>query len=202
MRAKSFALVLLIPLFTFGQVSLKQGVRMGGNLNVIGISDLQNQLDFQDFEGTSAKFGYHFGVYSKLTIWKVHLQGDVLFTRVESEISGQVAGISRRFDVSQNRLDFPLGLLIDFPFVQVGGGVGAAWNVTAPRSLFDAEYRQFMTYWFLQVSKQVGPLGFYVRFEFPDDAVSNFLASQELNFQVSAQTQLHLFRIGMTLDLK
>jgi hypothetical protein len=193
--------LLLIPTLLAGQSLFTQGMRMGANLNVIGIQDLQAQIDFNNFEGTSAKFGYHFGAFSKLSFWKLHLQGDVIFTRVESEVTGQVAGIERTFDVSQNRLDFPLGLTLDIPFVSIGGGVGAALNVTNPGSLYAGGYKQFMTYWFLELSKPMGPFSAYLRFEFPDDAVSGFIQNPITQLPVSAETKLQLFRVGLTLDL-
>lgn len=177
------------------------GFKLGGNLNTLNVSDFQNQIDFSDFNGTASKFSYHFGAFSKFEIWRIRLQGEALFTRIESVMMGEVNGQPAEMSFKMNRLDFPVGLHIKLPFVRVGGGIGWAVNLNQPNPLSFSDYKFDTTYWFLELGRDLGPLYLSARFEFPDAAVPGFIQNPSTNVPVSANTTLQLFRISAALTL-
>lgn len=180
---------------------LGSGFKIGGNLNTLNVADFQNQIDFNDFNGTASKFGYHFGAFSKIEVWRFRLQGEMLFTRIESVMQGEVDGQQTEMSFKINRLDFPVGLYVKLPFVRVGGGVGWAMNLNQPNPLLLTNYKFDATYWFLEVGKDLGPFFISVRFEFPDAAVPGFIQNPATSIPVSANTTLQLFRLGAALTL-
>jgi len=201
---KNWAVILLL-LCGIGQPlvaqKFKSGFKVGGHLNTLNVKDFQNQIDFNDFDGTASKFSYHFGAFSKFEVWRFRLQGEVLFTRIESVMQGEVNGQPTEISFNYNRLDFPLGLSVKLPFVRIGGGVGWAMNLNQPNPLNFSDYQMSASYWFLEAGKDLGPFFISMRFEFPDAAVNGFVKNPSTNIPVSANTTLQLFRLGLALTL-
>jgi hypothetical protein len=133
-------LVTLIALPIFSQ--LKFGLKAGVSTNSISMKEVpiavQTGTNYAVQALTNAKYGFHGGLFVRLTILGVYIQPEVLFATSESVYSVKLNG-TKLPDVTQkfNNLSIPVMIGAKLGPIRINLGPAASLAITTPKKLID-----------------------------------------------------------------
>jgi opacity protein-like surface antigen len=142
MMKKLFAIVLvaLIALPAFSQ--LKLGVKAGVSTTSISMDkavQLTGQAGTYTVEALkNASFGYHMGLFMRLTILGIYIQPEVLFASTENKYSVTNPGSSPK-DVFQKLSNLSIPVIIGFKLgpIRLNAGPAASIALSTPKELIN-----------------------------------------------------------------
>ena len=118
MKRLIIILALLLPVTFIANAQLKFGVKGGITSTSIKVDDviqIDNQDEFDQLvvKGKNAKVGFQGGVFARLTIVKLYIQPELLFTSTSGEIEvsaigGTQDGITKIREQKFRQIDFPI----------------------------------------------------------------------------------------------
>lgn len=120
MKNVFFGLALVLSSTAFAQFEI--GVRGGLNFTDMRFKDITLPNIGDRIGNESGSLGYHAGIYAKLSLLIVGIQPELLYTRFNGKISGEIDGQAFTEDVGVNRLDIPVLGITKFGPLRLGGG--------------------------------------------------------------------------------
>ncbi|HSH51293.1 MAG TPA: porin family protein [Bacteroidales bacterium] len=112
--------ILTLPFFVVSQAQIKFGIKGGitsTSINADEVYTISGQADFDELvvKGKNANIGFQGGVMARITILKMYIQPELLFTSSSGEVevitllnNGEVGSVIR--DQKYRQIDFPIML--------------------------------------------------------------------------------------------
>lgn len=144
---KKLFIVLVAAMFAmplFSQV--KFGIKGGLSTNNLAIDQT---LDLGDGsllleKASEASYGFHGGVFVRLSLLGIYIQPEILFTSSENKIKVTEPGatVSQIRSQTFNKLDIPVLLGFKLGPLRINAGPAATVKISSPNELFDAQGRE------------------------------------------------------------
>lgn len=149
---KRLKIILLSCLFIisgqFLHAQLEAGMKIGASsskfissqLGTITLKDAS--VDKYTLSVDDVKFGYHFGLYSRLKVWKVILQPEVLLNSNSVKYKLEDISNPEEFEILKEQytsLDIPLTLGLKFSWFNIHGGISGHVPLANTSELKDIE---------------------------------------------------------------
>ena len=143
---KSFALILIalvtIPAFSQIKFGLKAGVSTT-SLSMPSATTISSGSTTYTVNGlTSARYGFHGGVFVRLTFFAVYVQPELLFSTRSNEytvtnVTNQASPVSYVAKQNFNKLDIPVMVGIKFGPLRLNAGPSGSLLINSPKSLIN-----------------------------------------------------------------
>ncbi|MBM3420638.1 MAG: PorT family protein [Bacteroidetes bacterium] len=133
------ALMLAVPAFSQLNWGLKGGLSTN-NLVIDQELDVTNGSILLEKAG-EASYGFHGGLFVRVTILGIYLQPEILLTSAENKIKITDVGQTTAEIKSQkfNKLDIPVMLGFKLGPLRINGGPAATIKLSSPKELFDTQ---------------------------------------------------------------
>lgn len=133
------AMMLAAPAFSQLNFGIKGGLSTN-NLAIDQSLDVTNGTLLLEKAG-EASYGFHGGLFVRLTILGIYLQPEILFTSAENKIKITEPGAMAAEIKTQtfNKLDIPVLLGFKLGPLRVNGGPAATIKISSPKELFDTQ---------------------------------------------------------------
>jgi len=130
--------LIAIPIFAQFKVGLKAGVSTN-SITMNKAVALTGQAGSYTVEAlSSSKYGFHGGLFLRLTIMGVYIQPEVLFATSENTYTVNLNG-TKLPDVTQkfNNLSIPVMIGVKLGPVRINAGPAASMAITTPKALIE-----------------------------------------------------------------
>ena len=118
MKRLILILVLIVPISIVANAQIKFGVKAGitsTSIKVDEVFEIDDETDFNALvvKGTNSKIGFQGGVFSRITIAKLYVQPELLFTSTsgEVEVTSLLDGAEVKSEIREQKfrqIDFPI----------------------------------------------------------------------------------------------
>lgn len=202
--------IMLAMLLLSGLVASSQGSGFGikGGLNYGDIGDLQVSTEFATSTFSKEnKTGYHAGIFYKAEFAGIFIQPEVLYTKLNTEYTGDafVSNASENYEFS--KLDIPLLIGFDilgplnvkagpsFQYILDSGFEDLDIDFEDPENSFTVGYQ-------LGIGITIGQLGFDVRYEgaFQENTIVSDTSIQDAGFTVDSRPAQWILSLSYSLD--
>ncbi len=134
-----FAALIALPSFS----QLKFGIKGGVSTTSITMDELKQitagTTTYSVEQLKDTKFGFHGGVFARLTVWKLFVQPEVLFSSASHSYTVTNVTTNTPKDVVQNinQLQIPVMVGLKFGPLRINGGPSGSLNIGSPKDLVD-----------------------------------------------------------------
>jgi hypothetical protein len=133
------AVFIAIPSFS----QLKLGLKAGASTTSITMEDIKQistgtvNYTVQKLEG--AKYGFHGGLFARLTVWKIYIQPELLFaTRTNAyTVTNLSTSVAKEVTQNLNKLDIPVMVGLKIGPLRINGGPSGSLLIGSPKELID-----------------------------------------------------------------
>lgn len=133
------AMMLAAPVFS----QLNWGVKFGASTNNLAIDQniTTNSGQLLLEKAKDASYGFHGGLFVRLSLLGIYIQPEILFATAENKISITDIGQTTAEIRSQkfNKLDIPVLLGFKLGPLRINGGPAATIMLSSPKELFDTQ---------------------------------------------------------------
>lgn len=133
------AMMLSAPLFS----QFNWGVKFGASTNNLSIDQSLNTTSGQVIleQAKEATYGFHGGVFARLSLLGIYVQPEILFATSENKIKITDVGETVAEIRSQkfNKIDIPVMLGFKLGPLRINGGPAATIMLSSPKELFEAQ---------------------------------------------------------------
>jgi hypothetical protein len=162
---KKLSVLIFVTLIAFPAFSqFKAGIKAGVSTNSITMNkavDLTGQAGSYTVQALSnSNYGFHGGLFLRLTIMGVYIQPEVLFATSENTYTVKLNG-TKLPDVTQkfNNLSIPVMIGVKLGPIRINAGPAASMAITTPKALIENDQNLKTLYNKMSFGYQVG-LGF------------------------------------------
>jgi hypothetical protein len=151
MMKKLFAIVMVVLLSLPAFSQIKFGIKAGlstTNLSMATLKTITSGTTTYTVDAlTTAKYGFHGGVFMRLTILGIYLQPELLLSTRTNEytvenITNPAATVSTVVKQNFNKLEIPVMLGIKFGPLRLNAGPAASLLINSPKDLIsDPDYK-------------------------------------------------------------
>jgi hypothetical protein len=139
---KKLFIVLVAAMFAmplFSQVNF--GIKGGLSTNNLAIDQT---IDLTDGDlllekAEEASYGFHGGLFVRLSFLGIYIQPEILFTSAENKIKITENAVSEIRSQTFNKLDIPVLLGFKLGPIRINGGPAATVKISSPKELFDTQ---------------------------------------------------------------
>lgn len=132
-------IVALVSLTTFSQV--KFGLKAGASttsLSMPTIKTITSGTTSFTVEGLSeAKYGFHAGVFVRLTLFAIYVQPEILFTTRTNEYIVTQTSVETIVKQNFNKIDIPVMVGLKLGPLRLNAGPAASFLINTPKDLID-----------------------------------------------------------------
>jgi hypothetical protein len=131
------AALLAVPAFSQLNWGIKGGLS-SNNLSIDQTIDLSSGGTLLLEQVKEASYGFHGGIFLRLTVLGIYVQPEILFTSSENKIKITEPGAVSEIRSQQfNKLDIPVMVGFKLGPLRINGGPAATIKISSPKELFD-----------------------------------------------------------------
>jgi opacity protein-like surface antigen len=135
----AFILAVFIAIPAFSQISW--GIKAGVSTNSISMDkavQLTGQAGTYTVQAlTNANYGYHGGLFVRLSLFGVYIQPEVLFATTENKYNVTSPGVANPKEVIQKLNNLSIPVMVGFKLgpIRINAGPAASLAITTPKAL-------------------------------------------------------------------
>ncbi|MDX9929110.1 MAG: porin family protein [Bacteroidales bacterium] len=133
-----FALMIAVPAFSQLDWGIKAGVSTN-NLVIDQTLDLPEAGTVLLESAKEASYGFHAGLFVRLSLLGIYVQPEILFSSAENKIKITEDAVSEIQSQKFNKLDIPVMLGFKLGPVRINAGPAATIMLSSPKELFDTD---------------------------------------------------------------
>lgn len=133
-----FALLIAVPAFSQFDWGIKAGVSTN-NLVIDQTLDLPEAGAVLLESAKEASYGFHAGLFVRLSLLGIYVQPEILFSSAENKIKITEDAVSEIQSQKFNKLDIPVMLGFKLGPVRINAGPAATIMLSSPKELFDTD---------------------------------------------------------------